>query len=74
MSLRLPVVCFAAETNVETTEGKSLYFKDAEGLALILRDLTEDKLAGLAKDMREIAERRYRWDIICGKYAELLRS
>ena len=65
-----PIFAFDVIYNRETTENKAAYFKDEKGLLELFH---EDAAAclnnGLA--MREIAERRYRWDVIAGKYEKL---
>jgi glycosyltransferase involved in cell wall biosynthesis len=72
MSLGLPVICFDTETNIETTENKSLYFKNEDDLKTILYNLNEEKRKALQNNMQEIAMRRYRWDIIANKYLDCL--
>ena len=44
MNLELPIICFNAETNVETTENKSFYFKTAEELKSLIRSLSNKDL------------------------------
>jgi glycosyltransferase involved in cell wall biosynthesis len=73
MNLKLPIICFYAETNIETTENKSLYFKNEEELLTILAGITEDKLDTIKKDLFEIASRRYKWNIISEKYYNCLK-
>ncbi len=72
MSLHLPVIAFDVPYNRATTEEKALYFKDGESLAGLLRTGGAARKAVAAK-MKEIAERRYRWDIICEKYEKLYK-
>lgn len=68
MSLGLPVLCFDAETNRATTEGKSIYFMDQQSLIEILSNLNESTIRQLGADMKEIAQRRYTWGRIVGLY------
>lgn len=72
MNLGLPVICYNSQTNVETTENKSLYFNDENSLCTIIDQTSAEKLNQIKADLREIAERRYRWEIIAKKYAECL--
>ena len=73
MNLELPIICFNAETNIETTENRSIYFKDAEELIKIIREINEEKLDKLRKSLHEIASRRYKWNIIAEKYYNCLK-
>ena len=72
MNLELPILCYNAETNVETTENKSFYFKNEEELVSILKNITENQLLELKNNMSEIAKRRYQWEIIAEKYKKCL--
>jgi glycosyltransferase involved in cell wall biosynthesis len=72
MNLRLPIICFNAETNVETTENKSFYFSDSNGLKKIICGLNQEQVDKLRDDMHEIALRRYKWSIIAEKYLRCL--
>lgn len=71
MSLGLPIVAYDVAYNRETTENKAIFFKDTSELIAILRSLGSFNLEQVSKDMHEIAQRRYRWDIIAQKYAAL---
>lgn len=72
MYLSLPVICFKVPTNMETTEGKSVYFESAHELVEILKSLDKDILNRLRGDMKEIADRRYVWKRISGIYKECI--
>ncbi len=74
MNLKLPIICYNAQTNVETTENKSYYFKNEEELTNLLNNLSKEKLQKLKNDMFEIAERRYKWEIIAKKYKNCIKS
>lgn len=70
MWLGLPVIAFDVPYNRATTEDDALYFKDAESLSGLLR--TDDThREEIAAKMKEIAGRRYRWEVIVNKYEEL---
>ena len=70
MFLGLPIVTFDVVYNRATTEGKALYFTDAASLREVVRNRTMD-FPALAQQMKEIADRRYRWQLIAEKYAQL---
>jgi len=70
MFLGLPIVTFDVVYNRATTEGKALYFTDAASLREVVRNRTMD-FPALALQMKEIADRRYRWQLIAEKYAQL---
>lgn len=72
MNLGLPVICYNAETNVETTENKSYYFNDENGLKKIICGLDQKQAEELSGNMHEIALRRYNWKAIADKYAACL--
>ncbi len=71
MHLGLPIAAFDVIYNRATTECKALYFKTAEELATLIQETPEPLWEGIRKTMAEIAERRYKWNIIAAKYAEL---
>ncbi len=71
MNLGLPIISYLAMTNLETTEKKALYFQSSEELQEIIAKTDEDTLNILRTQMKEIARRRYTWDRISNKYAEL---
>lgn len=73
MYLQLPVLAYDVSYNRTTTEGKAFYFRNADDMSNIVR---QTKLAGWkanALRMKEIADRRYKWPIIAGKYDFLIR-
>ena len=72
MYLNLPVICFKVPTNLETTEGKSIYFETAAELVSVLKSLDESTLLRLKTDLNEIALRRYNWKRISGIYKECI--
>lgn len=72
MHFGTPVVAFDCTYNRYTTEGAAAYFKDAAALVNILAGLEPQALATQGQAMREIARRRYTWDIVASQYFELL--
>lgn len=73
MNFGLPIVAFDVIFNRVTTEEKALYFKDASSLKEIVQS-KEGVFHTIALDMKEIAERRYRWKIISDKYCDLYKK
>lgn len=71
MFLGLPIIASDVSYNRSTTEGKALYFKDANDLCSLVLNLSEDVRKQMALDMKEIAMRRYLWNIIAKKYEKL---
>ena len=70
MYLGLPIVAFDVVYNRATTEEKAFYFKDALSLQEVVKT-KDDEFAMIASRMKEVADRRYRWEIISKKYCEL---
>lgn len=70
MYLGLPIVAYDVVYNRATTEDKALYFKDSDSLIEIIEN-GEPQFAQIANVMKEIADRRYRWEVISIKYANL---
>lgn len=70
MYLGLPIVAFDVVYNRATTEDKAFYFKDAPDLQNVVKT-KESEFTTIAKQMKEIADRRYKWEIISKKYCEL---
>lgn len=73
MNLGLCIVAYNVDYNIETTENKAIYFNTSKDLIQVLEKF-ENKLLPVENyklDMKEIANRRYRWSIITDKYAEV---
>lgn len=70
MYLSLPIVAFDVIYNRSTTEEKAFYFRNADDLVSMILNKEAD-LSDMAKKMKEIADRRYRWEIISKKYSKL---
>ena len=76
MNLGLLIMTYDVEYNRETTEGKALYFRDDQSLLNLLIDFEEGRIDvdKYKNDMLQVAERRYKWDIITTKYSRVFRS
>lgn len=73
MSLGLPVMSYDVNFNRETTENKALYFRNTEELTSLLINESLVDLKSIAKEMKEVADRRYTWEIVSKQYIELLK-
>jgi glycosyltransferase involved in cell wall biosynthesis len=74
MYLALPVLAFHVSYNKTTTEHKAWYFSTMEDIIRIVQSLTPQDLVQKAAEMKEIADRRYTWEIIAKKYIFLIRK
>lgn len=72
MHLGLPVLAFDVEFNRETTEGKAIFFSDAEELEGLLKDLSLNELHHCALEMGRIADQKYTWDRVVDMYSNRL--
>ncbi len=70
MNLALPIVAYQVVFNRETTENKAIFFGSGLELLLELRELTPEKREQVGATMKEIAQRRYTWDVIANQYAD----
>lgn len=71
MYLKLPVLAFGVNYNIETTRNNALYFNCADSLNSLLSNLEEYKLNEISRKMYEIAEADYTWRNIADNYAAL---
>jgi len=71
MYLGLPIIAYDVATNKSTTEGKAVYFGNIEYLMRLLNEIKKYNREEFAVKMKEIANRRYKWEIISRKYKEL---
>ena len=74
MHFGIPIFANGCSFNRYTTEGKALYFMSESELVVLQRHLNPDLAISIGADMREIAQRRYKWDDIGNAYFELLVS
>lgn len=71
MNLNLPIIAYDVPYNRSTTENKALYFDGTEQLQELITSIDKFNLKQISEDMKEIAQRRYRWKVIVSKYEEL---
>lgn len=70
MFFGVPIIAFDCVYNRESTEHKANYFKSADSLISIISS-DEINFEKNGDDMREIADRRYRWSSIARQYEAL---
>lgn len=73
MYLGLPVIAFHVSYNKTTTENRAWYFSTAAEIRNILEKARPEDLREKAMAMKEIADRRYTWQVVARKYAYLVR-
>ena len=66
-----PVLAFNVVYNRETTEGKAGYFGNEQDLIALMNEDGEEVWKRNGEAMREIAYRRYCWNVIANKYERL---
>ncbi len=73
MNLGLNCIVYDVNYNRETTENSALYFSEVKGLLKILREYesSHNNFNSCGFKMKEIATRRYRWDLITTKYKKV---
>ncbi len=74
MSLGLPIIAFGAVYNKTTTENKALYFYSTNELIEILQSAYFQKMQQIGNEMKEIADRRYKWNIVSNRYSFLFKK
>jgi glycosyltransferase involved in cell wall biosynthesis len=73
MNIGLCPIVFNVNYNIETTENQAIYFNSANDLVKIVTDYQNKKIdTSIYKEkMKEIAKRRYTWEIITDKYSNV---
>lgn len=73
MNLGLCCIVYDVEYNKETTENKAVYFDSSDNLKQIVENyITGNLRCDITKnELLNIAKKRYRWEIIITKYANL---
>jgi len=74
MSLGLPIISFDVPTNRETTKNKALFFVDDQSLVKLIDGIDKDTVVQVGHEMREIAEKEYKWSLISNQYSELFNK
>ena len=71
MYLALPIIAYDINYNMETTENKAKYFHDKNELIALLQHLEIKEIIAMAKEMQQLAAKRYLWEQIANKYKAL---
>lgn len=74
MYLGLPVVAFDVSYNRTTSENKAFYFTTSADLENIIRKKPIAEWKANSQRMREVAHRRYTWEVIAKKYDFLIQQ
>ncbi len=74
MYLGLPVIAFAVTYNIKTTENQARYFQSPAALMQQVRNITSEERNELGQKMKAIADGRYRWHMIAGKYRQEIET
>lgn len=74
MYLGLPILTFDVSYNRTTTEDKAFYFKNAADIIQIIQQTRLQEFRENSRRMKEVAQRRYTWNVIAGKYDYLVRT
>lgn len=74
MYLGLPVITFDVSYNRTTTENKAYYFRNEDDIINIIKNTRFIDFKEKSLQMKEIADRRYTWSVIAGKYAYLFEK
>lgn len=74
MYLGLPVVAFDVSYNRTTSENKAFYFTTATDLEHIIRNKPIAQWKANSLRMKEVAHRRYTWEVIAKKYDFLIQQ
>lgn len=74
MYLNLPVIAFDCSYNRATTEGNAIYFQNEASLIALISAIEMKDLMRLSRVMGDIARRRYTWQIIANRYANLIHA
>ncbi|HKP95027.1 MAG TPA: DUF1972 domain-containing protein [Fibrobacteria bacterium] len=73
MNLSLPIAAFDVVYNRATTENRVRYFHNVASLVELILKVPQSEWDGQRSIVKDIAHRRYRWEGIAQKYAELFR-
>lgn len=74
MSLGLPVLAFDISYNRTTTENKARYFKNSDDITDFVSKTYMEQLKKLSLQMKDVADRRYTWKLIAGKYNHIFQE
>jgi glycosyltransferase involved in cell wall biosynthesis len=72
MYLGLPVFAYASGYNENTTYHKAKFFRDENELTQMIENIEKIDLKQLGENMKELAEKYYRWSQIAAGYKEVI--
>ena len=74
MHFGVAVLAHGCDFNRQTTEGKALYFSEADDIRKAVEALADEARTKIGEEMLEIARRRYTWNRIAESYFALLEN
>ena len=74
MYLELPIITYNVSYNKTTTENKALYFSNEEDIINLVKNTSFTELKKIAAFMKNIADRRYTWQVITKKYFYFIQN
>lgn len=74
MHFGIPILAHGCDFNRHTTEGRAVYFDEADDIRTAIATLPHENLSRIGADMLEIARRRYTWDRVADSYFALLEA
>lgn len=67
-----PILAFDCIFNRFTTEEKAFFFSNSEELKMLVQETANSQKSDAGQIMREVAERRYTWDVVAKAYFSLM--
>ncbi|RMF23142.1 MAG: glycosyltransferase family 1 protein [Bacteroidetes bacterium] len=74
MYLGLPVVAYDVIYNRVTTNNQAVFFTNARDLKTIAANIDKYPLRAIARDLKAFADRKYTWQSVSRRYAELVQG
>jgi len=71
MTLGNAIISFDTPVNRETTKNRAVYFNNLKSLQNIVTTIDDSSLIRNGRQMKEIAEKYYKWELIAKSYAKL---
>ena len=74
MWLGLNIFAYDNVFNRHTTEGCSYYWSNMNDLGVLIQKTKKNKILNNCYNMKQIAQNKYNWKIICEKYLKVINS
>lgn len=74
MYFKIPIFTYDCPFNRYTTENKAIFFESKENLTNSIAGLSIESANYIGELMFEVADRKYRWDVIGSDYFQLLQN